>query len=134
MVDLGRGYDRLHFKYKSIPRLTKDGKYIHVRKPVIEATFRRFSESKSENNREIKLNALIDSGADWSFLPLEIARLLRLDVDESEERILTIAGETKVYGSKVYVEIPRSGKLSVPVGFINVHVMPHEVDKTIPRL
>jgi hypothetical protein len=132
MADLGRGSDRLYFKYKSIPRLTKDGKYVYVRKPVIEVTFRRFSESKDENNREMKLNTLIDSGADWSFLPLEIAKVLRLDIDESEERIRTIAGEAKAYKSKVYVEIPRAGKIPVPVGFVNVHVMPNEVGQDHP--
>lgn len=73
MVDIGRGTDKLHFHYKSLPRWTQDGKLTHVKKPVIEVTFRKFSEVKSLENREMRINALIDSGADWSFLPREIA-------------------------------------------------------------
>ncbi|MGB9002754.1 MAG: aspartyl protease family protein [Nitrosotalea sp.] len=113
-----------------MPRWTKDGKLIHVKKPVIEVTFRKFSEAKNSENREIRMNALIDSGADWSFLPREIATTLHLDIDTADERILTIAGDINVYNSKVYVEIPRFGKLPIPVGFVNVHVMPHEVGET----
>lgn len=128
MVDRGRGTDRLHFHYKSLPRWTQDGKITYVKKPVIEVTFRKFSEVKGPENREMRMNALIDSGADWSFIPREIATALHLDVDQADEKILTIAGHTNVYTSKVYVEIPRFGKLPVSVGMVNVHVMPHEVD------
>lgn len=128
MVDKGRGSDKLHLKYKSLPRWTKDGKIIHIKKPLIEIILRKFSESKDETkNREIRINALVDSGADWSFLPLEIANALCLEVGKSGDTILTIAGETKVNVSKVHVEIPRSGKLPVSVGTVNVYVMPHEV-------
>ena len=128
MVDKGRGTDKLHFRYKSLPRWTPDGKLTHIRKPAIEVTFRLASEAKSTENREIRMNALIDSGADWSFLPLEIANTLRLPIDTSEAKILTISGITSVYTSKVYVEIPRHGNTPIPVGFVNVHVMPKEVD------
>ncbi len=134
MVDRGRGTDKLYFHYKSLPRWTADGKLIHVKKPVIEITFRKFSEAKSIENREMRLNALIDSGADWSFLPKEIATALRLDVDTKDERILTIGGNTTVYASKVYAEIPHFAKLPVPIGMVNVHVMPHEIDaKQMPN-
>lgn len=55
-------------------------------------------------------------------------------MDTTDERILTIAGHTNVYSSKVYVEIPRFGKLPVSVGMVNVHVMPHEVgDAQVPH-
>jgi hypothetical protein len=134
MVDKGRGSDKLHFRYKSIPRWTKDGKSIHVKKPAIEITLRKNSERKDqETNREIRINALIDSGADYSFLPLEIANGLRLDIDKSENKILTIAGEVSVYTSKVFVEIPRAEKLPVPVGFVNVDIMPNEVGQKFPQ-
>lgn len=134
MVDRGRGSDKLHFRYKSLPRWTKDGNLVHVKKPVIEIILRRFSESRDgEKNREIRINALVDSGADWSFLPLEIANVLRLEIDKAEDRILTIAGETKAYTSKVHVEIPRSGKIPISVGFVNVYVMPHEVGDKVPH-
>ena len=129
MVDKGRGTDKLYFHYKSLPRWAKNGELVHVKKPVIEITFRKFSETKNEENRELRLNALVDSGADWSFLPKEVATALRLEVDTKDEKILTIGGDTTVYTSYVYVEIPRFAKIPVPVGMVNVHVMPHEVDE-----
>lgn len=72
------------------------------------------------------------SGADYSFIPLEIAEALRLDIDQTETKILTVAGITKVFQTKVYVEIPRKGKLPVDVGVITVHVMPHNVGYRVP--
>ncbi|MGI0059316.1 MAG: hypothetical protein ACREBJ_06065 [Nitrosotalea sp.] len=79
MVDKGRSTDKLYFHYKSLPRWTRDGKITYVKKPVIEITFRPFSESKSSENREVRVNALIDSGAvghffHWKLLMLYILR------------------------------------------------------------
>jgi hypothetical protein len=133
MVDRGRQTDKIVFKYKSIPRWDDQGRSIAIKKPVIEVTFRRFSESKDENNREVRMLALVDSGADISFIPLEIAQTLRLDMDESENKILTIAGITNVYKTKVHVEIPRKGKLPVDIGLIHAGVMPHESGKYTPE-
>lgn len=130
MVDTGRGTDKLYFHYKSLPHWSKEGKLVYIKKPVIEVTFRKFSETKSPENREMRMNALVDSGADWSFLPKEVADALRLDIQTTDQRILTIAGDTNVFASKVYAEIQRYGKLSIPIGFINVHVMPHTVEET----
>lgn len=133
MVDRGRRADKIVFKYKVIPRWNEHGEPIIVKKPVIEVTFRRFSESKGKNNREIRMLALVDSGADISFIPLEIAQTLRLDIDESDNKILTIAGITSVYQTKVYVEIPIRGKRPVDVGMIHADVMPHESGEHIPE-
>ncbi len=130
MVDFGRGADKLHFHYKSLPHWNKEGKLVYIKKPAIEITFRKFSEIKSSENRELRLNALIDSGADRSFLPKEIADALHLEIQTSDQRILTIAGDTNVLESKVYAEIQRYGKLPVPIGFLNVFVMPHTVKET----
>lgn len=126
MVDRGRQTDKIVFKYKAIPRWNKKGNPVKIKKPVIEVTFRRFSESKAKDNREIRMLALVDSGADVSFIPLEIAQALRLDIDESEEQILTIAGIANVFQTKVHVEIPRKGKLPIHVGMIHADVMPQE--------
>ena len=133
MVDRGRQADKIVFKYKVIPRWNEQGKPIIVKKPVIEITFRKFSESKGEDNREVRMLALIDSGADISFIPLEIAQTLRLDIDESDNKILTIAGITSVFQTKVYVEIPIKGKRPVDVGMIHADVMPHESGEHIPE-
>lgn len=133
MVDRGRQTDKLIFKYKGVPRWDEKGVPYLVKKPVIEVTFRRFSELKDENNREIRMLALVDSGADVSFIPLEIAQTLRLDVDQSEARILTIAGIAKVFQTKVHVEIPRKGKLPVDIGMIHADVMPHETGDRMPE-
>jgi len=132
MVDRGRQADKIVFKYKVIPRWDENGNPIIVKKPVIEVTFRRFSDSKSKDNREVRMLALIDSGADISFIPLEIAQTLRLDIDESDLKIMTIAGITNVFQTKVHVEIPIKGKRPVPVGMIHADVMPHETGDDAP--
>ena len=130
MVDKGRFSEKLNFKYKTEYIHTVDGKLTPQAKPKIEVVFRRFSESKDpEKNREFRVPALIDSGADVSFLPLKIANLLRLDIDEADEKILTISGEAHVFTSKVYVEIPRTGMRPVSIGTIDVHIMQKEVDE-----
>lgn len=134
MVDRGRQTDKLVFKYKGIPRWDERGNPYSIKKPIIEVTFRRFSESRdNENNREMRMLALIDSGADYSFIPLEIAEALRLDIDQTETKILTIAGITNAFQTKVHVEIPRKGKLAVDVGMITAHVMPYKVGERAPE-
>ena len=132
MVDRGRQTDKMVFKYRALPRWDDKGNPVKVKKPVIEVTFRKFSESKDENNREVRVLALVDSGADISFIPLEIAQTLRLDVDQSETKILTIAGVASVYQTKVHVEIPRKGKLPIDIGMIHADVMPHESGEHAP--
>jgi len=128
MVDKGRFGNKLDFKYKSVLTPFADGKWRPVPKPKIEIIFRRFAETKHpEKNREIKLNALIDSGADYSFLPLEIATLLRLDIDEPDQTISTIIGDTKVYQSKVHVEIPLHKKRPIVVGNVETFVLPEMI-------
>ena len=134
MVDRGRRSDKLYFRYKSIPRWDIHGNPVYIRKPIIEVIFRKHAERKdSDDNREVRINALIDSGADWSFIPLEIAETLRLDIDRSDARILTVAGVTSVYQTKVHVEIPIKGKRPVDVGMINAYVMPHESGEHVPE-
>jgi len=134
VVDKGRQSNKLYFRYKAVPRWDKHGNVSYHKKPTIEVIFRRFAEHKDvKNNREVKMLALIDSGADSSFIPLEVARTLRLKLDESDVTILTVAGETKVYQTKVYVEIPIKGKMSVTVGDVNAYVMPHESGKNMAQ-
>jgi len=134
VVDKGRQSDKLYFRYKAVPRWDKHGNVFYHKKPTIEVIFRRFAEHKdAEDNREVKMLALIDSGADWSFIPLEVAKTLRLKLDEADVTILTVAGETKVYQTKVYVEIPIKGKMPVTVGDVNAYVMPHESGKNMAQ-
>lgn len=135
MVDQGRKRDKLFFRYRSVPKWDKDGNPIRNKKPVIEVVFRKYSDSKNpETNREIRLLALVDSGADWSFLPLEIAEILRLDIEKEGARIMTISGESDVFSAKVHIEIPSQSFLPLSVGTINVHVMPYEVGKNYQQL
>jgi hypothetical protein len=95
LVDQGRKKDKLFFRYRSVPKWDKDGNPIRNKKPVIEVVFRKYSDSKNPvTNREMRLLALVDSGADWSFLPLEVAEILRLDIEKEGARIMTIAGES----------------------------------------
>ena len=134
MVDRGRRSDKLYFRYKSIPRWDINGTPIYIRKPIIEIIFRKHAERKdSDDNREVRINALIDSGADWSFIPLEIANTLRLDIDKSDNRLLTVAGEMSVYQTKIHLEIPRRGGYPLVVGTINAYVMPEESGEKMPN-
>lgn len=130
MVDQGRRKDKLHFKYRSIPKWDKDGNEIRNKKPVIEVIFRKYSDrTDPETNREIRLLALIDSGADWSFLPLEVAELLHLDIEKEGAKIMTIGGNVDAFQAKVYIEIPLDSHFPLQVGMINVYIMPFEVGK-----
>lgn len=129
MVDKGRSSNKIHFKYKTEYVPNQDGEYVPVEKPKIEVVFRRFSETKREDNREFRTFALVDSGADYSFLPKQIAELLHLDIDESDQRVYTVNGETNVWTSKVHVEIPLRGKRPIQVGMIDLHIMPHDVEE-----
>lgn len=131
MVDRGRHSDKLNFKYKTEYIPDQGGRQIPIQKPKIQVTFRRFPETKDvENNREFPTFALIDSGADYSHLPLKIASdILRLEIEETDEKILTIAGEAKIFKSKVYVEIPRKGMRPIPVGMIDIHIIDKEIEE-----
>lgn len=134
MVDLGRGKDKLHFKYKALPKWTTDGREIPEKKPVIEIAFRRFAERRdAKDNKEMRVLALVDSGADLSFIPMEIAEYLRLNIDRSETPIITVAGRTSVYKTQVYAEIPRHNALPIPIGFLNAFVMPRKTGKFMPH-
>lgn len=131
MVDTGRRHDKLNFKYKTEYVPDEHGREIPIQKPKIQVTFRRFAETKDvENNREFPTFALIDSGADYSHLPLKIASdILRLDIEETDQKILTIAGEAKIFKSKVYVEIPMKGQRPISVGMIDIHIIDKEIDE-----
>jgi hypothetical protein len=130
LVDRGRRKDKLHFKYRSVPRWDKNGSEIRKRKPVIEVTFRKYSDRKDrETNPEIRLLALIDSGADSSFLPLEVAKLLHLEIEKEGVQITTIAGQIEAFKAKAHLEIPLDSHFPLQVGMINVNIMPFEVGK-----
>jgi len=136
MVDRGRFGDKLNFKYKTEYFQTSKGTQIPKQLPKIQIIFRRFAESRDiENNREFPTFALVDSGADLSHLPLKIANLLRLEIEDNGEKILTVAGEVRVFNSKVHVEIPRHGLRPVQVGMINLMIIDKEVeDKHVSKL
>lgn len=135
MTDQGRRKDKISFRYRSIPRWDKDGNLIRSKKPVIEVTFRKYSDPKNpETNPEVRMLALIDSGADWSFLPLEVAEILHLDIEKEGAKIMTIAGDADVFSAKVHVEIPLDSHFPLNVGMVNVHIMPYEVGKNYQQL
>jgi len=133
MVDKGRGSDKLYFRYKGIPQWDITGEQKLVRKPMLEVTLRKISERKDpKTNRELRVLGLIDSGADMSYIPLDTAETLHLDIDASPNRILTIAGITSVFQTTAHVEIPRKGKFPVIVGRINAYVMPPNSEHSTP--
>lgn len=68
-------------------------------RPLIPVTFKA-------NNREFKTYSLIDSGADYSVLPIEIAGTLKLAISgQPQPTILCACGQTfKIYRSPVEIE------------------------------
>ena len=130
MVDQGRRKDKLFFRYRSVPKWDKDGNLIRNKKPVIEVVFRKYSDSKNpETNREIRLLALVDSGADVSFLPLEVAETLHMDMEKEGVKIMTIGGEIEAFSAKVHAEIPLDSHFPLRIGTLHVSIMTHEVGK-----
>ena len=113
----------MYFRYKAEHFKNKEGKEITVKKPRIEVYLRKDSASADlEKNPEYRAYFTIDSGADCTFLPLQIAEILNLDLDENKkESIMTVAGKSFAYPSEVYMEIMYR-KRRVTIGFVPILV------------
>ena len=84
-------------KFKYSEYLFDDGSTIS--RPTISITFQHKFES-------ISMEALIDSGADFTILPIEIANILEIDLDSAAKKTFQGAGGNPfhVYPSAVAVE------------------------------
>jgi len=96
----------------------------------------RYKKVKRENNQDVKspsipvvlsgsggkyeFFALVDSGADVSVIPQEIAELLGLDLSGEREEARGIGGKVIVIQSKMNLEIKRGHEaysLTLPVNY-----------------
>ena len=101
----------MSFKYKSIKR--PDGNLVKTPSvPVILA---------GRSNIKIEFMALIDSGADLSVIPRDIADLLNINMDGKKDKSIGIGGEVEVINTNMIVNIKKGHEdysLNVPVQVI----------------
>jgi len=86
----------MQFKYKSLKHL--DGHF--VKTPSIPITF--FGPSET-----LQIIAVVDSGADVSLMPREVAEVLGLKLDQNIEPAFGIAGEVQTAEDHVRVKIQK---------------------------
>ncbi|MCR4327490.1 MAG: retropepsin-like domain-containing protein [Nanoarchaeota archaeon] len=101
----------LSFNYHQLPN--KKGS--DIRTPTIPVTLKGKSEA------EIRVYALIDSGADISVIPKALAEVLNLDLSGKSESSYGIGGEIKVKTSKMGVTVAKGHEkynFMVPVQII----------------
>lgn len=99
----------MNFPYTSLPGIPKDTK-----RPLVPVKF--IHKDKST----LTILSLVDSGADYSYLTMEIANLLEIDVSNVKvEKSFGINGSAFLcYPSKITIEIG-GYKLEIPVRFSN---------------
>ena len=101
----------MSFKYKSIKR--PDGNLVKTPSvPVILA---------GRSNIKIEFMALIDSGADLSVIPRDVADLLNINMDGKKDKSIGIGGEVEVINTNMIVNIKKGHEdysLNVPVQVI----------------
>ncbi len=116
--------EKMHFKYVKEVTVDKDGNHIHhIPRPKIEVVFRKYPDAKNpDTNPEFRIFGLVDSGADVSYIPRQIAEILKLDLDESTKKESKSASESFwTFRTQVHLEIVY-GMRRVPIGMIDVSV------------
>lgn len=122
----GRKFEKLRYKYYNDhgkdPETNQDKV---VARPKIEVAFRKNSGVKDlETNPEMRVYGIVDSGADITFIPRQIAEILKIDLDEKTKKISKSASEDfATYRSTVYMELIYEG-IHIPIG---------EVETAIPE-
>lgn len=111
----------LTFKYKRVKR----DKGIEIKSPSIPVNI-------SGSGSKYQFIALIDSGADVSVIPKEVAELLGLDLNKSKEEARGIGGKVPAIQTNINIEI---GKPHEIYNFnIPVKVIMSDMDEEIPIL
>lgn len=88
----------IHFKYKKIERPNPHGTaYV----PAVPVTLSGPKES-------VDVIGILDSGADFSAIPLDLAKVLGLDLTGKSENIGGVGGDCKAVKSKVTIKIENS--------------------------
>ena len=95
----------------------RDGKVIE--RPRVEMQL-------SNGDRFFRLVMLVDSGADTSFIPLEVAEILGLKLDGARTS-RSASGPFKTTGASCKVELIRRGK-AVPLGDMNFVIPTKKLD------
>ncbi|MGI0086911.1 MAG: hypothetical protein ACREBI_02975 [Nitrosotalea sp.] len=125
MVGGYRFLEKMHFKY--ITELVEDEKTKQMVPTIprlkIEVVFRKYSEAKDlATNPEFRTHGLVDSGADTSFIPRQIAEILQLELrEEDKKKSKSASEEFWTYRTKVHLEIMYKGR-RVVVGTVDVSV------------
>jgi hypothetical protein len=123
MVGVDRIQEKMHFKYITESFIDKaSGNKVHfIPRPKMEVVFRKYPDAKNpDTNPEFRIFGLIDSGADISYMPRQIAEILKLDLDDSSKKESKSASESFwTFRTKVHLEIIY-GARRIPVGIIDV--------------
>lgn len=123
MVDRDRFAEKMYFRYHNDWIKDENGKDVPVPRPKLEVIFRKYSETTNpETNPEFRTHALVDSGADISFIPKQIAEILKIELDEKTKKISKSASEEfAAYRSSVFLEVMHNGR-RVKIGTIEVAI------------
>ena len=107
MVGGFRYVDKMNFKYRKMPRVDSiTGETEIIQRPKIEVIFRKYAETKSNDNPELRIFGLVDSGADVCFMPRQVADILKLDLDETKKKdSKSASGSFSTIPSEVHLEI-----------------------------
>lgn len=113
----------MYFRYKGERFRNDEGNEITVKKPRLEIFIRKDSSSADpETNPEYRAYFTVDSGADVTFIPRQIAEIIGLELSESKKcSVMTISGKSFAYEGEVYMEIMYRGNRE-PIGFVRVLV------------
>lgn len=124
MLPGSRFAEKLRYKYYNDHAIDPDTNQERVvARPKIEVAFRKNSSVKDpETNPEIRVYCLVDSGADISFIPRQIAEILKIELDPKTIKTSKSASEEfKTYRANTYLEIFYQGQ-RIPIGEIETAI------------
>lgn len=121
MIGISRRNSKMIFEYRSDHNLNdeKDA----IKKPKIDIVLRKSPDPvNSSTNPEFRAFGLVDSGADISFIPRGIARILCLDLDDTTiKTTMSASGKFSTYRTTMHVQITYK-EHRVNVGMIDAAV------------
>ena len=110
-------------------KITERFPFRYITKGYLGSIWRPYALCEFKNIKEdlwIPMELVIDTGADYTLLPLNYAYLLGINLDNDcyKETTLGIGGEEKVYlYKKLQAKIGRM-KINIPVGFLKRNDVP----------
>lgn len=120
----GRKFEKLRYKYYNDHAKDPETNQDKVTaRPKIEVAFRKNSGAKDlETNPEMRVYGLVDSGADITFIPRQIAEILKIDLDEKTKKTSKSASEDfTTYRTTVYMELIYEG-IHIPIGDVETAI------------